>query len=1557
MIQADPPERHAFHPAVAAWFDATFAAATEAQRRAWPLIHAGSPTLIAAPTGSGKTLTAFLAAIDALVRESAAGPLPDATRVLYVSPLKALSNDIRVNLQAPLDGIGARLQAMGLPPHGIRSAVRTGDTPQAERSAMRRRAPHILVSTPESLYVLLGSDSGRAMLAGVRTVIVDEIHAVAGSKRGSHLALSLERLDALCAAPPVRVGLSATQKPLSTVAHFLAGTGRQCAVVDVGHVRARDLGLELPPAPLEAVMSNDVWERVYDRLAELTVLHRTTLVFVNTRRMAERMARHLADRLGGEHVAAHHGSLSKEYRLDAEQRLKHGALRVLVATASLELGIDIGDVDLVCQIGSPRSIAAFLQRVGRSGHHVGGLPKGRLFPTSRDDLVECAALLDCVRRDELDVLHVPVAPLDVLAQHIVAEVASREWHEDLLFDLVRKAWPYADLARERYDAVLRMLATGYATRQGMRGAYLHRDTVSGTVRGRRGGRLTAVTSGGTIPDNADYTVLLEPQGLAIGTVHEDFAVESLAGDVFQLGNTSYRIQRIDAGKVRVEDAHGAAPNIPFWMGEAPGRSDELSFGVARLRGEIDRLLAGDAEPPGAPARKGTRKSAKAPTTAALTPATATVAITAAKATAAVKETAVAAPAAVKATATAAATAAREAGETAETAEAAEAAEAARQRAMDWLHDQLGLHDAAARQLVDYLARARAALGALPTHDTLVMERFFDESGGMQLVLHAPYGSRINRAWGLALRKRFCRNFNFELQAAATEDAIVLSLSESHSFALDEVWRYLRSATAEQVLVQALLDAPLFNVRWRWNATTALALPRYAGGRKVAPQLQRMKSDDLLAAVFPDQAACLENIVGERELPSHPLVDQTLDDCLHEAMDSDGWLALLRRMEAGEVRLLARDLAAPSPLAMEILNARPYAFLDDAPLEERRTQAVLNRRWTDPASTDDLGALDAGAIEAVAREAWPDVRNSDEMHEALVALAAVTDAEARAHAGWPEWLQALAASGRATLLADGDTMLWVALERLACLRAAFPAASATPALTPPGYADDEAWTDDGALVELLRARLSGFGPQAVAAIATPLGLDPAAVGIALVRLETEGYVMRGRFTPGVDHEQWVERHLLARIHRYTINRLRREIEPVERQDFMRFLLDWQHVSAGTRLTGQDGLAQSLAQLEGYEAAAGGWESDVLAQRVDDYEAAWLDDLCRTGKVVWARIGAPAGAGRAQGDAQLRGPARGPVRGTPLVLLPRRQLPLWHALPPAAGDITVSSRAARVLAALRSEGAMFFDELAREARLLGAELETALGELVATGLVNADSYAGLRAMLAPASKRNTLDRRRRRGLVGAGPAMEEAGRWALVRRALGHAGGVNVIELPSEIVAAAVAGQQNPASAARKPAPAQRARTDPAALEHVAMTLLRRYGVMCWRLLEREAAWMPAWRDLLPVYHRLEARGDIRGGRFVAGLSGEQFALPEAIPLLRETRRRPPDGQLVCISGIDPLNLCGTVLPGDKVPALAGNRIVLRDGLPVAAQVGNRLRYVGTPEPVERELLRAHLLAHA
>ncbi|SFW68231.1 DEAD/DEAH box helicase [Luteibacter sp. UNCMF366Tsu5.1] len=1393
----------AFHPAVAAWFAKTFPEPTAAQVAAWPAIRSGRHTLVAAPTGSGKTLTAFLSAIDDLVREGVdEGGLRDRTTILYVSPLKALSNDIRINLEAPLAGIREELRARGLPDLEIRTAVRTGDTPSSDRERMKRRPPHILVTTPESLYVLLGSESGRTMLRNIREVIVDEIHAVAGSKRGSHLAVSLERLECVAQRRITRIGLSATQKPIERVAAFLTGNEREdCALIDIGHSRARDLALEVPPVPLEAVMSNDMWQLVYNRLANLVEQHRTTLVFVNTRRMAERMARHLSERLGNDAVAAHHGSLSREQRLDAEQRLKRGELRALVATASLELGIDIGDVDLVCQIASPRSIAAFLQRAGRAGHAVGGTPKARLFATSRDDLVECAALLDCVRRGELDTLIIPHEPLDVLAQQIVAEVACQEWDEDALYDLVRRAYPFRALKRETFDETVRMLADGFTTRVGPRGSYIHRDAVNRRLRERRGARLTAVTSGGTIPDTGDYNVLLEPQATVVGTVNEDFAVESLAGDIFQLGNRSYRILRVEMGRLRVEDAQGAPPNIPFWLGEAPGRTNELSLGVSRLREALSAAFD----------------------------------------------------------------------------------EGGREAALAWLTGELALTKAAAEQIVDYLFRARAALGALPTLDTLVMERFFDESGGTQLIIHTPYGSRINRAWGLALRKRFCRKFNFELQAAATEDAIVLSLSTSHSFPLDEVARYLHSQSAEHVLVQALLDAPLFGVRWRWNATTALALPRFTGGKKVAPQLQRMKSEDLLATVFPDQVACAENLAGEREVPDHPLVKQTLDDCLHEAMDCEGLLAILRGLESGRIRMVARDLATPSPLAAEVLSAAPYAFLDDAPLEERRTQAVQSRRWNDAESADDLGRLDPEAIASVREEAWPEARSADEMHEALVQLGAVTLDEVRDNAGWAALLSALATDARATLLRAGNTSLWVAAERLPIWRTIHPEATLTPSIAAPAEFEAQAWTPESARVDIVRGRLGGLGPVSAESLAASLGVASMDVNAALVSLESEGYVMRGPFSPGATDTEWCERHLLARIHRYTLGRLRREIEPVAPRDFLRFLLDWQHVTRTTQVAGPDALAGVIGQLEGFEAAAGAWESELLPARVTDYSIGWLDDLCRAGRVVWSRLRLGSGSG-------------GPVRSTPIVLLPRRQLPIWSAAAPVSADeVSLSSRAQAVVDALRDEGALFFDELASTTRLLRTELEDALGELVAAGRVTADSFAGLRALLLPASKRNGSRHRRTRRHMLSG--IEDAGRWALARRA-------------------------------------NETRTDADGLEHIARTLLRRYGVVSWRILEREAAWLPPWRELRRVYHRLEARGEIRGGRFVDGLVGEQFALPEALPALRQIRHRVHDGEIVCIAGTDPLNLVGTIVVGTKVPATIGNRIAIRDGMPLAAMIAGK-----------------------
>ncbi|MDE2195750.1 MAG: DEAD/DEAH box helicase [Gammaproteobacteria bacterium] len=1419
-----------FHPATAAWFRRSFAAPTDAQARAWPAIREGRDTLIAAPTGSGKTLAAFLAAIDALVCEGLERGLKDECQVLYVSPLKALSNDIQKNLQAPLEGIRNQLLESGLPDVEVRARVRTGDTPQSEREGMRREPPHILVTTPESLYILLTSDSGRRLLSTVRSVIVDEIHALAGNKRGAHLALSLERLAALTPRPPVRIGLSATQKPIEAVAHFLTGTHGECNIVDTGHVRERQLHLEMPRSPLMPVMANEVWEEVYERLAELIKAHRTTLIFANSRRLAERAARHLAERIGEQHVTAHHGSLARAHRLDAEQRLKRGELKALVATASLELGIDIGEVDLVCQLGSPRGISTFLQRVGRSGHALGALPEGRLFPLSRDDLVDCAALLDAVRRGELDSLRVPDAPLDVLAQQIVADTACREWSEDALFETLRRAWPYRHLAREDYAAVVQMLADGFSTRRGRRSAYLHRDAVNGKLRGRRGAKLTAVTNGGAIPDQFDYDVILSPTDLRIGTLNEDFAFESIPGDIFQLGNTSYRILKIETGKVRVEDAKGAPPNIPFWFGEAPARSMELSAAVSRLRSAADTRLAAGED------------------------------LTA------------------------------------------------------WLKRDLRLDAAAAPQLAEYLSAARAALGVLPTQDTVVFERFFDEAGDQHFVIHSPFGSRINRAWGLALRKRFCRKFNFELQAAALEDTVVLSLGVTHSFPLEEPAGYLKPATALEVLTQAVLAAPMFGTRWRWAATTALAVRRNRNGQRTPPAFQRADAEDLVAVVFPDQLACAENLAGAREIPEHPLVRQTLHDCLHEVMDADGFLELLGRLHSGDLKVVARDLAAPSPLAQEILSARPYAFLDDAPAEERRTLAVQSRGVMSLEEAGSLAALDPDAIARVQAEVWPEARDADELHDALTVLGFITEAEGRRSSAWQSLLDELITAKRATRLRlNADTIFWAAAERLRELLSVYPAAVLDPVIEPVAESDGEPLIREDALRELLRSRLEASGPVIVATLAELFGLPANEIEPPLLALEAEGAVMRGRYTPDATQTEWCERRLLARIHRYTLKRLRSEIEPVAPADYLRFLFDW-HGLGAERAEGQAALAATLEQLEGFSAPAVAWEMDILPARVADYAPYMLDQLCAGGAVAWLRLMPP----RA-GDEERRA---GPVRTTPIAFVARETLPHWRALAdyPDSAARHLSHTAQTVHEALKRHGALFFADLTQSTGLLRTQVEAALAELTAWGLATADSFAGLRALITPVSKRAPLARsagyRLRRGEP---PGVNEAGRWALV---------------PPR----AVSGDTS---------------TGAEALTHVAGMLLRRYGVVFRKVLERENA-LPPWRELLYIYRRLEARGEVRGGRFVDGFAGEQFALPEAVGALREVRRRERAGELVSVSAADPLNLVGIVTPGTRVPAMGENRALYRDGVPVAVQVAEEVKFL---QPVAAETewtLRTRLL---
>lgn len=1385
-----------FSPLVRAWFAERFGAPTAIQRAAWPEIATGRDVLLAAPTGSGKTLAAFLWSLDRLLALAARGALEDRTRIVYVSPLKALSNDVRRNLQDPLAELERRAWRAGCMIPGLRVVVRTGDTPARERRDMTRRPPHVLVTTPESLYILLTAERSRRFLAGAETVIVDEIHALAPDKRGAHLALTLERLDALAGRPLQRIGLSATQTPIAVVGRVLCGAARpEPSIVDLGGHREMSLTVATPGPPLGPIATHEHWGAVYDRVVELVRSHRTTIVFVHTRRLAERVAHALGERLGPAQVVAHHGSMARRTRLDAEERLKCGAVPVVVATASLELGIDVGTVDLVCHIGAPRSLAAVLQRVGRSGHATGLVPKGVLFPLTRDELVCSAAAVRAVRAGELDALLLPRPPRDVLAQQIVAHVASGEQTVEEVLALARRAWLFRDLARPELETILGILADGIATRRGRRGALLHWDRVHDRLRPRRGARIAAITSGGAIPDTADYDVVEEPGGLLVGKVTEDFAIESTRGDVFLLGNRPWRILRVEAGKLLVEDAGTASPTIPFWLGEAPGRTRELSQAVSRLRQEI--------------VTRGREHTS-------------------------------------------------------------------------WLVDGCGLDARGARQLADYVADAATALGGVvPSHDTVVAERFFDEGGGMQLVLHAPFGARVNRALGLALRKRFCLTFDFELQAAATDDGIVLSLGAQHSFPLEAVFEMVRRATLEADLTQAALQSPMFGTRWRWNLARALALLRYEGGRKVPVPLLRMRAEDLLAAVFPEQLGCQDNRAGGPiPVPDHPLVRETIENCLYEAMDLDGVAQLLGDLAEGRIRRVAIETAAPSPFAHEILHSSPYTFLDDAPLEERRARAVSLRQVV-PGLAGGLGALDPAAIAEVTAQAWPTIRDSDELHDLLLSLGLVP-ADVVQAAQWTPWSRALVEARRAVWASGGGlaATVLVATERIGLLRRAVPGARLAPDVD---RGLDPRWAADASEEEALRSIVGGWlectGPVTAGELAGRCGLPVGRVAVGLAQLERAGTALRGRFRPGAADEEWCERGLLARIHRLTLGRLRREIEPVTCAELVRFLLRWQHLAPGTRLHGRRGLLEVLGQLEGLELPARAWEDSVLPARLARYDPDDLEYLCLAGLVVWGRLRPPAG-GEEPGSARHRSLAR----TVPLGFVLRDDLDWLLGAPPEAVRLAPAAQA--VFDLLGRRGASFAAELARATGLGPALVEEALWQLVSLGLATGDGVAGLRALLgrgagAPAGKR--------------GRAVVPAGRWALLRGSS---------EEPPESPPAAVA-------------------------ERWARLLLRRWGVVVRGVLVRETG-SPPWFELLGALRRLEARGEVRGGRFVRGVPGEQFALPEAVDTLRSIRRREAGlPEEVTVAAADPLNLVGILTDGARIPVRSLERVTWRDGQPVAA----------------------------
>ncbi len=1640
------------HPVVAKWFTAKFGTPTEPQLEGWPAILRGEPTLISAPTGSGKTLTAFLVAINRLITEALTGRLAETTQVVYVSPLKALSNDVQKNLDEPLREIlQLALEEGYLCPH-IRTGVRTGDTLAKERLAMLKQPPHILVTTPESLYLLITSARSRENLRGIHTVIVDEIHAIADDKRGAHLALTLERLDALVTGenrltpgamltgmthPPQRIGLSATQNPIELVADFLTGTrgnrvqgtgnrshifedghpgpelaegeasqrnfnaphevapfdcesqvspirhpernkaqqsavegpavpraehathapARPCSlppvpcslktratIIQVGRRRTLDLAIEILSTELGSVRDSKMWIEIVDRMAELATEHRSTLVFVNTRSMVERLCCELGQRLGDDNVAAHHGSLSRALRLDAEQRLKAGDIKCLVATASLELGIDIGAVDLVLQLNSTRSVATAMQRVGRAGHWRGAIPKGRFFATTRDDLLEQAALIRAMRSGSLDTLEIPPQPRDVLMQQMVAMCGAEPWEEDAMFALVTRAYPYKDLSRTEFNELVELLHTGIENSRGRYGAYLLRDGVAGILHPRRGARMTAIGNGGAIPDTAMFSVVLMPEGHTIATLGEHFAVDSGPGDVIQLGNSSWRILTVEKeGRVLVEDAHGAPPSVPFWDGEAPQRTGVLSDFVADLRKAIsdrtvgihhERVVMDDPQ---------------------------------------VDET------------------------------------------VAWLMDECGVSQSAALQLVQYIVSGRAVLGCVPTKTTIIAERFFDEGGGMQLILHAPFGGRINKAWGLALRKRFCRGFNYELQAAATDNGINICLAEQHSFPLADVFHFLTEHTAQDLLEQAAIASPIFKTRWRWAANRSLQLLRFRNGKKVAPQIQRTRGEDLLASVFPQAAACFETIVGDIQIPDHPLVREVMQDTLQEAMDLDGLKQILRDIQSGAIQCIAVDTPVPSLFSHELLNANQNTWLDEAGLEERRARAVSLRRTIPDSVLGEAGRLDPAAIRQTRCELWPDLRDENELHDLLFsaialptalfsddgrvphlreakvgsevsetpvddALLATADDEVQSHRAqatrhWPLFFERLQSRGRASLIRFGDQDCWVATERLPHAQALLeisnsviltlslpkgkdlnqttltnnvsalpateihsssrpnpelvdgevegPASTLEAPPTPPESTEPVPCSllpvpSTEALRLLTQGHLQLLGPLTARTLAQLFNLNPRAITQQLAAIEAQGLALRGIYEHAptdVDNDiEWCERRILQRIHRLTLGALRKQIQAVTPAVFMRWLIRWQHLSPQTQLTGEEGVLEALLQLEGFEAPAIEWERHILPQRVRDYEPRFLDNLCLSGAVGWGRI--------SPHPAWAAGDGASPRRVIPTNMAPitffLRESADWLPAALAAKSIdeaklalALSPEALRIRQTLRDRGACFASDLQRICTLSKQQTQTALWELATAGIASADGFDQLRVMMDPKRKplaAEPITNGTKRG------TRSTAGRWCLFTE-----------DEHRELTAP------------------ERAREEETMLAASARMLLARYGVVFRDLLPREAN-IPRWRDLVRMLRRLEARGEVRGGRFVTGFNGEQFALPEAVESLRATRDL-AHGDIITLAASDPINLIGIIVPGERTSATAGKKIHLRNGAACDAE-GKPIDAIATPNGIKR-----------
>jgi len=1518
----------ALGPATRAWFAARFPAATAVQAAAWAAIAAGGHTLVIAPTGSGKTLAAFLHAIDRLFTEREAAPAPEPgrrrsdsargrTRILYISPIKALAADVHRNLQIPLEGIAAERQRQGATAVELTVATRSGDTPAAARARIQRRPPDILITTPESLFLMLTSNA-REVLRGVDTVIVDEIHAVAGSKRGTHLALSLERLDALLPSPAQRIGLSATVRPADTVARFLGG---QAAVTVVDPPSRRRLDVEvvvpvpdmtdIPPQEGEDAReaggrSGSIWPHMEAAILDQVLRHRSTIVFVNARGVAERLTARInalflqrhpepgdaADAVAGTAAIAlgsftgstanrvqggtrciaraHHGSVSREQRADIEQALKTGALRCVVATSSLELGIDMGEVDLVIQVGAPPSVASALQRIGRAGHQVDGISTGSIYPRTRRDLVDAAVAVEGMQLGRLEVLSPPRNPLDVLAQQTVAAVGMEDLHVDQWYATVRRAAPYAALPRSAFDAVLDMLAGRYPSDDfaGFRPRLVW-DRPNGMLRARPGALRLAVTSGGTIPDRGMYNVMLPEGGeqagsRRVGELDEEMVHESRVNDVITLGATSWRIDRITHDQVIVTPAPGRSARLPFWRGEGTGRAAGLGEGIGRF---LARFEDDEAEPGG------------------------------------------------------------------------------------YLRQLrgLGLDEHAASNLLALVDEQRRATGVLPTDRRLVVECCRDEAGDWRVMLHSPYGRRVHDPWALAVAERLRQHWGIDPAVVSSDDGIVLRLPDSTARAPDADLFVFDAQALRQTVGEAVQGTALFAARFRECASRALLLPRQSPGKRAPLWQQRLRAGELLGIV--------------RAHPGFPMVAEAARECLQDVYDLDALAAVLQRIESGDIVLVQVTTEVPSPFAASLLFGYVAEFLygADVPQAERRSAllALDNSVLTDLLGEADLGeVLDDAVVQRIGAELQRlpparHVRGREGVADLLRELGPLGAADVACRllpdaVGAEGHLSALHDQGRIFPAVIAGQPRWAVVEDAARLRDALgvslpddmPTAFLAPVADP--------------LAELLLRYARTHAPFDTRSAAVWLGLGVAPVAEVLQRLQDQGRLLAGRFRPSQDEPipgapppprqpGWVDPAVLQRLRLGSLQQARSAVRPVAQAAYARLLLERHGVAMGTAagkaprvaqgaLQGAEGVLRVVEQLAGVPLPASVWESQVLPARVRDFTPALLDQVLATGDVVWmghARLGDDDG----WVSLHLHEPAAVTLPAVPA-------LSPVDALTPMQGAI---------LRALDGGGAFFARQLAERASsaLQGDPPQTAesfqdaLWHLAWRGEISSDLWAPLRALQTArtARPRTSAPRRRRGGfMIDMGPRPDEAA--------------ASGIDLPTASTSL-LAGRWS--RLVRPPA------SDTARVLALAEGLLDRHVVVTRSaaVTEQVAGGFPA---LQAVYRRLEDAARVLRGRFVDGLGGTQFAARGDIDRLRQLAGAAPAAQatVVALSMMDPANPYGSVLPwpttaaGVRPARRAGALVVLADGVPVLhlAQGGRALlAYIDVDAAVHAPLLAA------